>query len=156
MEIKKLPKKRGPKGPSRFTTNKLSIIAKKLDNFVELKLKEKKPIFLQEFGHRNRILASHLSRIAETARRTGASLEFWRAYMRAKQAQEFDLAEGAATNRYDPGFSFRTLKNVAGWRDEQHLKGEGFEKHSHLTMIIESSKSLPLEIQNRISELKPD
>lgn len=51
--------------------------------------------------------------------------EFLAAYKEAKQLQEVFLQECALKGVHNSTFTIFTMKNVCGWRDEQHIKAEG-------------------------------
>lgn len=54
--------------------------------------------------------------------------EFQDAYKRAKQLQCEFLMETALKNVHNSTFTIFTMKNICGWRDEQHLKTEHNEE----------------------------
>ena len=47
--------------------------------------------------------------------------EFFDAYKKAKDSQEYILMINGLRGGYHPAFSIFTAKNVIGWRDSQHL-----------------------------------
>ena len=51
--------------------------------------------------------------------------DFGDAYKRAKQLQEEFLMETALKGVHNSTFTIFAMKNICGWRDEQHIKGEG-------------------------------
>ena len=121
-------KKTGPKGPTKYKKRFVLALTEKLLAFAQAKIEAGKPIFLQEFCWQNKIPSDVLYRIAEKRLVKLKAKKFIRAYKLVKDLQEADLAEGATTGRYESGFAFRALKNVAGWRDEQHVKSEHTER----------------------------
>ena len=142
----KIPKKRGPKGPSKYTPAKIEKIAQKLLDYADLKRKEGKPIFIQGFCVEKRIPRSSLNLMIDSTSEHFKP-ELLEALERFKDYQEFDLAEGSLTSRYDSGFGFRALKNVSGWRDEQTIKGEGFNS----IFNIVAHPSVKLKPGNRLA-----
>jgi len=52
--------------------------------------------------------------------------DFSDAYKRAKELQKQILITNGLLGLYAPAFTIFTMKNICGWRDEQHIKGEGF------------------------------
>ena len=119
--------KTGPKGPSKYTPAKIETIAQDLLEYAQEKRENKEPIFIQGFCVEKNIPRSTLTAMVD---KTSIMFkpELLAALSKFKDFQEFDIAEGALQNRYDPGFAFRTLKNVSGWRDETHIKSEHIER----------------------------
>lgn len=127
MPTPEAPKKRGPKGPSRFTQDFIEATADALLTFIDKQLEAKQPLFLSRFAYTQGIARQEFSEWSNKAH-PKFNQKFRDAYIKFQEIQESDIAEGAMTGRYDAGFSFRALKNVSGWRDEQHIKSEHTER----------------------------
>lgn len=128
--------------PKKYTPEFLKQLAVRLNLFVSRQRLQAQPIFLQQFGYENNIDASQLSQFCDK-NNDCYDEEFSKAYIIAKRVQEYDLAQGALCGRYDAGFAFRTLKNVAGWRDEQHLKSEHTERK---VILVRNERALNNEL----------
>lgn len=109
--------------PLKYTPEFISNQADKILVYVKECLDKKLPIHLNRFSYLQGYAAQRISDFAKSGNE-----KFLEAYNCLKSAQEYDLFEGALTNRYDSGFAFRALKNVSGWRDEQHVKSEHTER----------------------------
>ncbi len=114
----------GSNGPSKYTAEFIEAQAEALILFVDKCLALGKPIFFQRFAFMQGYSSQRFSEWVNPQSPTYNEI-FSETYRRVKDIQETDIAEGALEQRYDAGFAFRALKNVSGWRDEQHLSASG-------------------------------
>jgi len=108
--------KRGPKGPSKYTTKFIEREAEAL-----LKYAETCPLipFEKEFAFRRGYPSQRMSEFAQ------ASEKFSVALKKMKDIQEYKLVIGALAGKLNSTMAIFTLKNVAGWRNEQYLEHKG-------------------------------
>jgi len=118
--------KPGPIGPSKYTLDKIAIIANDLLSFAQECLDKKMPMFLERFSFQSSIPVGQFSRWANIEHKE-YNEEFSHAYNKFKVIQKSDLAEGCLSGRYHATFGIFTLKNVSDWRDEQYIKGDGLK-----------------------------
>lgn len=78
---------------------------------------------------------------------TKVHVEFLDAYKRAKQLQEEFLMETALKGVHNSTFTIFAMKNICGWRDEQHIKGDGFNQ---IINIVRSDGSKVEEVSGRV------
>lgn len=138
--------KRGPKGPSKYTKKFVERLADKLPKFIAKQRSDSLPLFIERFCTRNYISKDKVSLFCRNDSEY-YNEKFHNAYKIFKDEQLCDIAEKAMIGKYDPGFAFRTLKNVAGWRDEQYIKGEGF---NNVFNIITPKNYTPRNKNNRL------
>ena len=75
--------------------------------------------------------------------------EFSEAYKEAKTLQENFFIECALKGVHNSTFTIFTMKNVCGWRDEQHIKAEGMKliiqivDYGKRTENTDTDRSLP-------------
>lgn len=92
-------------------------------------------------------VANDLPHLITFARHIGVSIdtlnewtrkhpEFSEALKTAKAINERMLAVNALKGLYQSTFSIFMAKNKFGWRDEQHLKGEGFETKQIVQVML--------------------
>lgn len=74
---------------------------------------------LAKFCDENNTYPQILSELAEK------NAKFSEALKRAKAHQEAVIAEGGLTGEFNPAVTIFSLKNVAGWRDEQKHEWSG-------------------------------
>lgn len=137
--------------PKRYTQVFIEAQAEALLIYAKFCHDLKKPMFFQRFGVTQLIPSEYFSQWADK-KNENFNEKFYKAYKIFKEWQEADLAEGALENRYDPGFAFRTLKNVAGWRDEQHLHGEGMA--SNIIQVVRNNESRTQKVSRRVRILR--
>jgi len=72
--------------------------------------------------------------------------ELFMAYKKCQKLQEAFIVNNVFQYNANPAMGIFTLKNVAGWRDEQHIKAEGFENKiyivNNLKEYVESVRSV--------------
>lgn len=84
--------------------------------------------------------------------------EFLKAYKRAKDLQKQILIVNGLLGLYAPAFTIFTMKNICGWRDEQHIKGEGFTNIYNIIQQIQrdfqkgSGSSVELDTGNGVHD----
>lgn len=113
-----LPKKCGPKGPSRYTKKYLKTLALKL---IEYAKATDLPL-LKEFAYQNDIPSAA---IASTCTREKS---FAIALSKYKEIQETKWCRAIATNKANVCAGIFILKNISDMRDEQHIKSEHTER----------------------------
>lgn len=74
--------------------------------------------------------------------------EFHQSLKQCKLMNEHMLMTNAMKALYNPSFAIFTAKNKFGWRDEQYLKGEGFNQ---VFNIIVSKDYKPRNPNNRLA-----
>ncbi len=138
--------KTGPKGPSKYTPQYVDALAPKLLAFVEEY--ETKGIFptksrfcaLQGFSR-------HELKDFITPDKSCYSEKFSHALKTFEEKQEANLVENTLAEKYQPSFAIFTAKNVLGWRDEQYLKGEGF---NNIFNVIKKPRDRSFQLFNFI------
>lgn len=98
--------KRGPKGPWKWTPERVNLLAEKLEKW----RKSDENYILGKFCVENGIYLELLSRLVER------NEKFCHAYNMAKVHQEAVLVMGALKGRFNARAAIFLLKNVAGWR----------------------------------------
>ena len=107
--------KRGPKGPSKYTTE---FIEAEADALVEY-FKSAAIPFFKDFCGKRGYPAQY---VCDTFL---ANDKFRIAHAMMKDLQETKLFYGALTNKINYKFTIFALKNVANWRDVKDFKHEG-------------------------------
>lgn len=124
--------KTGPKGPSKWTKEKIDEEAEALIEWFNDEQNEKdNKLFLTKFVISRGYSRKELQTFADR------SQEFLHAYNRAKDIQEQFLIDKGLKAEYNPYFTGLTLKNIAGWRDKQDVdhttKGRPIEGFNFVT-----------------------
>ena len=145
--------KRGPKGPSKYTQGFIEGQAEALLIYAETSEKLGVPFSLQRFSALSRTPIQYFSQFADE-KSIYYNEKFHEAYRIFKSWQESNVSENALLGKYDSGFAWRFGKNVFGWRDEQHLKGEGFESNQIVQVYLPASNNI-LEAPRRSSDIIP-
>ena len=107
--------KRGPKGPSKYTTK---FINKEATALVSYAKKIGIP-FECDFANKRGYYSELLSRWAKI------NPKFYQALKKMKDIQMHRLIVGGLANRINTAMAIFTLKNVAGWGDKQVLEHKG-------------------------------
>lgn len=108
--------------PKVYTQAFIEAQAVALLKYAENCQKNGDPMFVERFSS-NQGYSSARCREWANPTHKDHNAEFSAAFSVFKDKQLVDIAEGALKQRYDAGFAFRALKNVSGWRDEQHIQG---------------------------------
>lgn len=116
--------KRGPKGPSRYTPEYKKELAEGLIAFAHKCQANDAPMFAEEYAISQDVPPDVFSKMANKDH-SYFNEDFFQAYKVFKKMQERQFAVGAMTGKFDSSFTKFAMKNICGWRDEQHLKGEG-------------------------------
>lgn len=146
--------KPGPKGPSKYHPG----LCAEIVAFFDIK-----PYREAEGGKE---VPNDLPHLVDFAKKIGVSSgtisvwgdkypEFSEALKAAKELNEKMLAVNALRGLYNSTFSIFMAKNKFGWRDEQHLKGEGFETKQIVQVYIpqlESTERPCLEAPRRATD----
>lgn len=115
--MKRTPKKR------KFTEQ----FIRQLTENLKLWIQDERNYWIGKFAEQNHIHRQRFVEIAEI------NEDFSYIYELAKQCQENRLFMKSAEGELDHTMAIFALKNVAGWRDERHLKAEGLpDSHQHL------------------------
>ncbi len=120
-----LQKKRGPKGPSKWTDEK---IEKAADDLLEWYEANPSHWFLTQFAVEYKYLKDSFDGWAEKNEKFRLALKM------AKQIQELRIVQLGLASKVNPVMAIFTLKNVAGWRDRKDLEYVG-DTHNHLTIV---------------------
>ncbi len=107
--------KRGPKGPSKYTTKRIEREAVALIKYAEAA----QIPFEFEFATQRGYYSELLSRWALK------NDKFYQALKKMKDIQTTKIVKAAMMKKIDVTMAIFTLKNVAGWRDKQELAHTG-------------------------------
>lgn len=116
--------KRGPKGPSKYTPAFIEAQAEAILIYADKCVKARRVPFEKEYAYTQRIPSEELSRFAQ-ATDPNYNKKFAQSLKLFKDIQEACIVQGALEGSFNASFSIFALKNLAKWRDEQYLKGEG-------------------------------
>ena len=118
----KILKKRGPKGPSKYTKE---FVEDQADKILAFAISERLPTE-QEYGFTQHL---DIDRFSDWINPKDSSYneKFVGAFKQFKQIRHFKWLKAAANGEIPPAIFIFFSKNVLGWRDEQYLKGEGNE-----------------------------
>ena len=122
-----LKKKRGPKGPSKYTQEFIEKEAIALSQYAE----ESPLPFLNKFTVDRGYYPDIITR-PEWIKNE----KFLKALKTAKALLEYKLTVGCLANKLNPAMAIFALKNVAGWRDGAYLEHSGTVKNGEGTKII--------------------
>lgn len=116
--------KTGPKGPSKYTPKFIEAQAEALIAFADRIVAIDRFPTLALYSASQGIDRQRFSEWADKKSET-FNEKFSDALKKFKGIQEDMLIQKALDGTYNASFSIFTAKNVLGWRDEQHIKGEG-------------------------------
>ena len=130
----------------KYTPKIVDALADDLDSFV--KSYEAKGLFptKSRFASLHSLSREQLTRFTDTKSPT-YNEKFFYALKNLEAIQEANLVENALAGKYNASFSIFTAKNVLGWRDEQYIKGEGFNQ---IFNIVVPKDYKPKNPKNRI------
>lgn len=104
-----------------FTPEVVEMYAEKLKSFTHLKLSQKSPLILAGFLAENGLNRETVSNWSDSKSPYYSDV-FSDAIKAFKNTQEADFVDGISTGRYNASSGIFILKNVAGYRDEKHIR----------------------------------
>lgn len=122
-------KKRGPKGPSKYTEDVLNKWADELIEFMS----SPENFWFKDFAILKGVHSSELRNLSENHEKLSKALK------KAHEIQESKIAKMAMNGTFNASMSIFALKNVAGWRDTQDITHKGDENspivHKHVVSV---------------------
>lgn len=94
-------------------------LVQKLDKWIEKRLAEGEPLWINGFAIDERIPVSTFSVELNNPEKYPL---FSKAYARAFEAQQRDIVDNALKNRYNSQFAQFVLKNNHGWKDKSEVE----------------------------------
>src|SRR3990167_8473027 len=119
--------KRGPKGPSKWTKERIGTEAVALLEYAKTAPLPYLKDFCVQRGYGSQNISQYFM----------ISQDFCEALNRLKDSMEVKLVFGSLTNKLNSYMAMNTLKNVAGWRDKQEIEHSGEIKLKDLVSDVE-------------------
>ena len=132
-----LKKKRGPKGPSKYTSEFIEDLRLKLEEWI----KDPSHWWITQFAIDQDMWEKHIYDFANE-NDIHFSEKFRESLKKAEQIQKSRLVQLALAKKIDIAMAIFALKNVAGWRDRSELQHSGKVEGGNNIIIVYPSKDV--------------